>query len=194
MVFKLVRLFFIGCIMFGVTSCNCSNPPEKVAGKFWKAFKENNIAKSQNYCTTTSRNLVNLSDKQFQHKGVIFGKIIIDRERVDIETVITNINDKSGELSNVSFFTILERENNRWLVNYQLTKENATIDNPIDDFINDLKTLGKGFMQTLDKTLTEVEKNMPEYEEKINTFFEELSKEMEQERENPGTNTDNNYE
>lgn len=146
--------------------------PDQTSEVFWQAVQEKNVVKVKEYSLSgTYTEEYDLADI-----GVITeintGKIVIDGDRAEVSTTLKFEND---EADNISLITILEKENEQWRVNYQLSMQPLMVNQDMQELMGDIEKLTEEFSEELEESVDEFkEKALPEIKSKLEEAQEEI--------------------
>ncbi len=164
---SLVRLMGLLSLLFLLNGCQSVLTPEQVTTVFWEAMAEGNLDSARNYATQETQHLV-AKQQNLEDATVKTGAILIDGFNATVATVM--ILKKPENNQDLSFDTVLLKENDLWKVDYQRTLNNFS-SLPFGDFFKSLRAIG----ETLNK---ELEQQVPLFEKQIKSFSEELIRQL----------------
>lgn len=155
-----------GLVALSLILSGCqATTPEEVTTAFWEALLHGDIESAQKQATRESRQLVG-KQQTIASSSLRTGQITINGLNATVETIITQ-NDKT-----LTFNTVLFKENDHWKVDYRQTLINIS-NEPFSGIIRSLQNLGEIFNKQL-------EQQMPLIEKEIESFGEELKRQMDE--------------
>jgi len=149
--------------------CQAVLTPEQVTTAFWEAMAEGNLDSARKYATQETQHLVT-KQQNLQDAAVKTGTIFIDGSNATVTTVMTLKKPESNK--DLSFDTVLLKENELWKVDYQRTLNNLS-NLPFGDIFKSLQAIG----ETINK---ELEQQIPLFEKQIKSFSEELIRQLDE--------------
>ena len=163
----LVAGFFL--VMLLLSGCQTIKTPEQVTAAFWHAMARGDVEAARKLATQETRDLVS-KQQNLENAKVQTGKIVINGVSATVETVLTL--NKPENNKPLSFNTVLSKENDLWKVDYQHTLDNV-LNQPLGELFKSLRAIG----DTINKQL---ERQIPLIQKQIETFSDELIKELEE--------------
>jgi hypothetical protein len=156
-------------LVFLVSGCQTVSTPEQVTTAFWEAMADGDIDSAKQYATQKTQHLVT-RQKNLEDAALKTGAVTIDGANATVSTILTlKKPENNGDLT---FDTVLAKENDLWKVDYQQTLNNL-FELPLGDIFNSLRALG-------DLLNKELKQQLPLIEEHIKSFGEELIKQLEE--------------
>ena len=152
-----------------LSGCQAALTPEQVATAFWVAMAEGNLDSAREYATQETRHLVT-KQQNLEEATVKTGAILIDGSNATVATVMTL--KKPENRKELSFDTVLLKENDLWKVDYQRTLNNLS-NLPFGDIFKSLQAIG----ETINK---ELEQQIPLFEKQIKSFSDELIRQLDE--------------
>ncbi|MCK9395527.1 MAG: DUF4878 domain-containing protein [Methylobacter sp.] len=156
-------------LLFLLSGCQAVLTPEQVTTAFWEAMAEGNLDSARKYATQETQYLVT-KQQNMEDATVKTGAILIDGSNATVATVMTL--KKPGNNNDLSFNTVLLKENDLWKVDYQRTLNNLT-NLPFGDIFKSLQAIG----ETINKALGQ---QVPLFEKQIKSFSEELIRQLDE--------------
>lgn len=156
-------------LLFLLSGCQTVLSPEQVTTAFWEAMAEGNLDSARKYATQETQHLVT-KQQNLEDAIVKTGVILIDDFKATVATVMTL--KKPEDNKDLSFDTVLLKENDRWKVDYQRTLNNLS-NLPFGDVFKSLRAIG----ETINK---ELEQQIPLFEQQIKSFSEELIRQLDE--------------
>ncbi|WP_027150089.1 DUF4878 domain-containing protein [Methylobacter tundripaludum] len=156
-------------LLFLLGGCQAVLTPEQVTTAFWEAMAEGNLDSARKYATQETQHLV-IKQQNLQDATVKTGTIFIDGSNATVATVMTLKKPESNK--DLSFDTVLLKENELWKVDYQRTLNNLS-NLPFGDIFKSLQAIG----ETINK---ELEQQIPLFEKQIKSFSEELIRQLDE--------------
>ena len=156
-------------LLFLLSGCHAILTPEQVTMVFWEAMAEGNIDSARKYATQETQHLMT-KQQNLEDATVKTGVILIDGSNATVATVITL--QKHENNKDLSFDTVLLKENDLWKIDYQRTLNNLSIQ-PFGDVFKSLRAIG----ETINK---ELEQQIPLFEQQIKSFSEELIRQLDE--------------
>ncbi|MGR9087019.1 MAG: hypothetical protein ACU841_08100 [Gammaproteobacteria bacterium] len=163
---KWAGLFSLIVLMSG---CQTLATPEQVTVSFWEAMADGDPEGARQFATQETRYLV-VAQKNLEDASLKTGAPLIEGEMATVATVITLKKPQNNR--ELSFDTVLLRENDRWKVDYQQTLNNLS-GLPFGDLFKSLRAIG----DAIDK---ELENQIPMFEQQIRSFSEELIRQLDE--------------
>lgn len=149
--------------------CQAVLSPEQVTTAFWEAMAEGNLEAARKYATQETQHLV-IKQQNLEDATVKTGAILIDGPNATVATVMTLKKPESNK--NLSFDTVLLKENDLWKVDYQRTLNNLS-NLPFGEIFKSLRAIG----ETINK---ELEQQIPLFEKQIKSFSDELIRQLDE--------------
>lgn len=156
-------------LLFLLGGCQVVLSPEQVTTAFWEAMAAGNLDSARKYATEETQHLVT-KQQNLENALVKTGVILIDDSKATVATVMTLKNPENNK--DLSFDTVLLKENDRWKVDYQRTLNNLS-NLPFGDVFKSLRAIG----ETINK---ELEQQIPLFEQQIKSFSEELIRQLDE--------------
>ena len=166
---SLTRLSGLLSLLFLLSGCQASLTPEQVTTEFWEAMAEGNLDSAKKYATQETQHLVT-KQQNLEDATVKTGAILIDGSNATVTTVMTLKKPESNK--DLSFDTVLLKENDLWKVDYQRTLNNLS-NLPFGDIFKSLQAIG----ETINKELGQ---QIPLFEQQIRSFSEELIRQLDE--------------
>ncbi len=166
---SLARLAGLLTLLLLLSGCQAALTPEQVTTEFWEAMAEGNLDSAREYATQETQHLVT-KQQNLEDATVKTGAILIDGSNATVATVMALKKPENNK--DLSFDTILLKENDLWKVDYQRTLNNLS-NLPFGDFFKSLQAIG----ETLNK---ELEQQVPLFEKQIKSFSEELIRQLDE--------------
>lgn len=169
--------------LFGLLmSCESTKTPEQVGEHFWLGLKTKNIALVKKY------SLLNSIDKEEDLKQindvseVVFGKIIIDGNISEIETIVSSV--VSDGTVDIKLTTYLEKHNDVWKVDFEKTLGQLEVEQNIAEVLNGFEKIKEEMTSQLEESVEEIkEKVAPEINKKAEDVQEKVIPEIKSELE-----------
>lgn len=166
---SLARLAGLLSLLFLLSGCQAVLTPEQVTAAFWEAMAEGNLDSARKYATRETQHLVT-KQQNLEDATVKTGAILIDGSNATVATIM--ILKKPENNKDLSFDTVLLKENDLWKVDYQRTLNNLT-SLPFGDIFKSLQAIG----ETINKELGQ---QIPLFEKQIKSFSEELIRQLDE--------------
>ncbi|MCF7966337.1 MAG: DUF4878 domain-containing protein [Methylobacter tundripaludum] len=166
---KPVGLTGLLTLLLLLSGCQAALTPEQVATAFWVAMAEGNLDSAREYATQETRHLVT-KQQNLEEATVKTGAILIDGSNATVATVMTLKKPENNK--ELSFDTVLSKENDLWKVDYQRTLNNLS-NLPFGDIFKSLRAIG----ETINK---ELEQQIPLFEKQIKSFSDELIRQLDE--------------
>jgi hypothetical protein len=178
---NLVGLF---CILLFFSGCQTGKSPEEVTNLFWQALAQGQVENAKKHVTQDSQHLVNLKDIE-THSTIKIGVAVVEESDADatVETTITR------NKRQVTFNTVLLKENDIWKVDYLQTQMNISMI-PFGEVAKSLQKLGDTFAKQLEKQLPLIQKEMESLGDELKNQIDEFGRSLEKPDKpnaNPGT-------
>lgn len=139
-----------------LSGCQAALSPEQVTTEFWQEMANGNLDSAREYATQDTQQLV-VKQQNLEDATVKTGAILIDGSNATVATVMTLKNPETTK--DLSFDTVLLKENDFWKVDYRRTLNNLS-NLPFGDIFKSLRALG----ETINK---ELEQQVPLFEKQI---------------------------
>jgi hypothetical protein len=156
--------------MLLLSGCQTGKSPEEVATSFWQALAQGKIENAKKHVTQDSQHLVNLQDID-THSTIKTGVAVVEDSGARIETTI------SRNKRQVTFDTVLLKEEGIWKVDYLQTQKNISMI-PIDEVVKSLQNLGDTFAKQLEQQLPQVQKQMESLGNQLKNEIDELGRDL----------------
>lgn len=156
-------------LLFLLSGCQAVLTPEQVTTAFWEAMAAGNLDSARKYATQETQHLVT-KQQNLEDALVKTGVILIDGSKATVATVMTLKKPENNK--DLSFDTVLLKENDLWKVDYQRTLNNLSI-LPFGDVFKSLRAIG----ETINK---ELEQQIPLFEQQIKSFSDELIRQLDE--------------
>ena len=153
------------CLLFLLSACQTPKTPEEVTTAFWAALKKGDLEEAKRHATQPSQQLINKEEAK-EYSDLRTGQIVINGQTASVETHMT----ETGR--SFSFTTVLLKENNIWLVDFQQTLINVSA-MPFNGLFRSLDKIS----EDLNKKL---EQQMPLFEKQIESFGQELNRKLDE--------------
>lgn len=165
------------CLAAALLAAGCQEQlgPQQVAERFWSAVAARDAAAARALVTAASRDAVALDGEVLPVGDVELGRIVIEGDTARIDTAATVLGD---EPLRVPLVTHLQREGERWRVDYRRTVEVLSNDSDIGRAIAKLRELNNRLAAGLDQSMAELEKRLPEIEREARRFKQELAEKL----------------
>lgn len=172
----LAGLFILLLMLAG---CQTAKMPDEVTTAFWEALIEDKLETAKAYATPASRDLVD-REPHLENASVETGQIVINGPAASVETVITlTTSEEAGQT--LSFNTVLAKEHDQWLVDYQQTLLNIS-SQPFSGIIRSLKALGDIFNKQLEQQLPLIEKQIESFGQELERQLDEFGRQLDKPR------------
>jgi len=166
---NLAELVGLLSLLLLLSGCQTVSTPEQVAEVFWEEMADGDIDSARKYATRETQYLVN-SQPVLGDATVKTGTALINGFNA---TVATRMRLKDSESNDdLSFDTVLLKENDQWKVDYQQTLNNLSI-LPLGDIFRSLRALGETFNK-------ELKQQIPLFEKQIRSFSQELIRQLDE--------------
>ncbi len=169
-IISIIGLLFL----ISIYSCESKLSPEKATILFWSALAENNLDQAKVYCSSVSApELLSTEPHQLSNSRFNYGKIVLDGNQATVETKIEPaLNNKS------SFTTYLVKEENDWKVECERSIKELSGNQFLNEFINNLNTLGNEINKKLEQQLPIIEKELQSFGQELKQQLDDLDKEL----------------
>lgn len=170
--------YLAGLFIFLSLLAGCQSPktPDEVTTAFWEALIDDQLGAAKDYATPASRDLVE-REPYLEEASVQTGQIVINGTDASVETVITTSTTDETDKT-LTFNTVLAKENNQWLVDYQQTLINIS-NQPFSGIIRSLKALGDIFNKQLEQQLPLIEKQLESFGQELERQLDEFGRQLE---------------
>jgi len=152
-----------------LSGCQTALSPEQVTRAFWEAMAQGDPDSAGKYATQDTQHLVT-KQQNLEDATVTTGAIFIEGSNARVATVMTLKKPESNK--DLSFDTVLLKENELWKVDYQRTLNNLS-NLPFGDIFKSLRAIG----ETINK---ELEQQIPLFEKQIKSFSDELIRQLDE--------------
>jgi hypothetical protein len=113
-----VHLTYLTAVLF-ITGCAGGDDPRAIADAFWTASKEGDVERAKTYVAEGSTAKIQNPDESGSSVGEFtLGESAIDGDRATVETTVTSAGTQEMELS---FQTVLVRQEGAWKVDLDQT-------------------------------------------------------------------------
>ena len=170
---SLTGLIGLLAVLFLLSGCQAALTPEQVTTEFWEAMAEGNLDSAKKYATQETQHLVT-KQQNLEEAAVKTGAILIDGSNATVSTVVTLKKPENNK--DLSFDTVLLKENDLWKVDYQRTLNNLS-NLPFGDIFKSLRAIGETINKELNK---ELEQQVPLFEKQIKSFSDELIRQLDE--------------
>jgi hypothetical protein len=160
-------------LLFMLSGCQAVSTPEQVTLAFWEAMAQGNIESARKHVTQETQHLVT-KQQNLVGASLKTGEVVIDGPNATVSTMMTLKKPETNK--NLSFKTVLLKENNLWKVDYQQTLNNL-LNLPFGELFKSLQAIG-------DAINKELEQQIPLLEQQIKSFSEELIRQLDEFRRN----------
>ena len=157
------------CIVL-LSGCQTEKSPENVATSFWQALAQGKIENARKHVTQDSQHLVNLQDID-THSSIKTGVAVIDESGAKVETTITR------NKREVTFDTVLLKEQDTWKVDYLQTQMNISMI-PLGEVVKSLQNMGDTFAKQLEQQLPQVQKEMESLGNQLKNEIDDLGRDL----------------
>jgi hypothetical protein len=175
--------------LFLLSGCQTVSTPEQVTEEFWEAMADGDLSAARKYTTRDTQHLVS-RQQTLEGATVKTEEALVNGSNATVATFMTL---KKSEIDDdLSFDTVLLKENNQWKVDYQQTLNNLSI-LPLGDLFRGLRELGEVFNKELKQQIPLFEKQIKSFSQELIRQLDELRREMEKaappEKQRPYPNT-----
>ncbi len=170
---SLTGLIVLLAVLFLLSGCQAALTPEQVTTEFWEAMAEGDLDSAGKYATQETQHLVT-KQQNLEDATVKTGAILIDGSNATVATVMTLKKPENNK--DLSFDTVLLKENDLWKVDYQRTLNNLS-NLPFGDIFKSLQAIGETLNKELNK---ELKQQVPLFEKQIKSFSEELIRQLDE--------------
>ena len=162
---------------FILTSCQISASPDKVSDKFWQSVQQQNLDAIKKHSLKESipenMDVKKLSGVQ----NYSFGKILIDGDNAEIETLVSVKN--ANKQNNISLTTKLLQHDGMWLVDFESTVSPLMINNEVAELMGGIEDLTEEFAKQVEGSVEEFKKKaIPEIKSKLEEAEQELKEKL----------------
>ena len=161
-------------------SCASNKTPEQVVEHFWLGMKTKNAALVKKFSLKSSVDEEIDLNQVNEITDYNFGKIIIDTDISEIETIVTTqVNESTSE---IKLTTYLEKQNDAWKVNYDKTIRQLAVEQNIAEVLSEIEKIKEDVATQLEESVEEIqEKIVPEINAKVEDFQEKVIPEIKSE-------------
>lgn len=157
------------CILL-ISGCQTGKSPEEVTALFWQTLAQGKIDNAKKHVTQESQHLVNLQDID-THSSIKTGVAVVEETAAKVETTITR------NKRQVTFDTVLLKENDAWKVDYLQTQMNISMI-PFGEVVKSLQNLGDTFAKQLEQQLPQIQKEMESLGNQLKNEIDELGRSL----------------
>ncbi|HEY8159268.1 MAG TPA: hypothetical protein VIF10_11255 [Methylobacter sp.] len=186
---SLAGLMGLLSLLFLLSGCQTVSTPEQVTTEFWEAMADGDLDAARKYATRETQYLVD-TQQALEDATVKTGTALINGSNATVATHMILKKPESND--NLSFDTVLLKENNQWKVDYQQTLNNLSI-LPLGDIFRSLRALGETFNKELKQQIPLFEKQIRSFSQELIRQLDEFRREMEKaappEKQRPYPNT-----
>jgi hypothetical protein len=160
-------------LLLMLSGCQTVLTPEQVTLAFWEAMAQGNLDSARKHATQETQHLVT-KQQNLEGASLKIGEVVIDGPNATVSTIMTLKKPESNK--DLSFNTVLLKENDLWKVDYQQTLNNLSI-LPFGELFKSLRAIG-------DAINKELEQQIPLLDQQIKSFGEELIWQLDEFRRN----------
>lgn len=166
-----VLLLFFCSLLF---SCQPKMTPMQVSEQFWQGIITNDITKVKKY---SLRDSFNDEETSLKIDNISFGKIIIDADITEIETIVM-LHSERGKIE-IPLMTILELEDGLWRVDHKSTIPPLLVKQDVTELMDGIQELTEDFSKEIESSVEEFkEKAIPEIKSKLEQAEKEIREKL----------------
>ncbi|WP_221798911.1 hypothetical protein [Oceanobacter mangrovi] len=169
MKFPLYRLF--ATVLCSVLLAACMGPetPEEVTSAFWLAVRDHDQNDIASLSTLENPAAAKFRDQDWNRAIVTLGKIVVDGDQASITTRITGLdNNKQGR----DLTTYLVRQQDRWLVDFDATRQSLEQRSLLNGLLDRLSKLGNSLSDQFNQSSSDWTAQM----EQLSSELEDISR------------------
>lgn len=155
--------------MFILSGCQTVLTPEQVTQAFWEAMAHGDLDTARSLTVSQSRHLL-ARQQRLEGASLETGKVSIEGGNATVATVLTLKRTEKSKI--LTFDTVLLKENDYWMVDYQQTLNNL-LNQPFARIFKSLSEIGEAISR-------ELEQQIPLFEQQLKAFSEELIRRLEE--------------
>lgn len=170
----LPRIFFLFPLLipFFLSSCTTLSTPQAVTDKFWQSIINKNYQKAANLSVnkTLPPGYQNLEIKDFK-----IDSVRIEDDQAKIDTLIWL--NTSGQSKEILLITHLNQVDTQWFVDAEKTID-SRLSGSLHKLFKSLEEVKEGFIDSLNKSAGDLENQIPEIENNLESFGKEMINEF----------------
>ena len=170
-----LAVFFYFFILTTLSGCAANLTPMQVSEKFWIAIQNQDSATARKYIAEGTIHTDDVTESILPVNNVALGRTVIEENNAWIDTSVEIAGDRPFSMS---LETVLLKNNNSWLVDYDATVASISRGSGVARVIGSLSELGDEFYDKLDRSLDEIERSLPEIQKEIETIEENIKQKL----------------
>ena len=170
-----LNLSYYLIVLFMLSGCAASLTPMQVSEKFWVAIQNGDGASARKYIAEGTIKSEDATENILPVNTFSLGRTVIDENNAWIDTSVEIAGDRPFSMS---LKTVLLKNNNGWLVDYDQTVASISRGGSVARVIGSLSELGDEFYDKLDRSLDEIERSLPEIQKEIETVEENIKQKL----------------
>ncbi|GEM_PF-1377855 len=171
-----------GILALGTLLAGCAQQltPQDVADRFWRAVVTGHPAKIRRYVLAEDRELLEAGAELLPITAFKLGRVVIDGDAASIETDLTIDGDPPLE---IKIETRLQRDNQRWLVNYAAATEQFSVQSNLSEIIGKIGAMGEALQNGIEESVDEFNQSLPAIEKELGRIESEIKQHIPELRE-----------
>lgn len=171
--FPTARAALLSLLIFPLLSaCGAPKTPQEVTAVFWQSLVDKNDQQAEKL---SLNNTLAPSMRDFVITDFKVERIRIKDDHAKIDTLIWI--DESGHTKEVQLITHLTQQDQRWLVDTERTLD-SRLPGALHQLFKSLEGVKDGFIESLNKSTQDMEKQLPELEENVKSLGKSLADEL----------------
>lgn len=168
---RLSLRLILACLCLAIIACSKPQTPQEVAASFWQAVESGKPSQVKKYVSAKDQITMESLKNVMPISEVSFGKIIIDSNIAQVDTLVTLEGDRSMDLP---ISTHLMQENERWTVDYERTINTIIAAGKVAAVINQFKDIGNAVKEGIGRSVVELEKTLPSIEKELSNMEQQI--------------------
>ncbi len=158
---KILQSFILALILMTPFACASKITPQEVTRSFWQAVEQHKNQDLKNLISSAA----DFDDKRsFSVSDIQIGKVIIEGELASVETELVVLAEKPFR---TTIKTHLIQIDGSWKVDYQKTIPALTQISAADKVLDNIKSLGKIFSDSVDKSIEDLKAQWPALKQQL---------------------------
>ena len=158
---KILQSFILVLILMTPFACASKITPQEVTQSFWQAVEQHKNQDLKNLISSAA----DFDDKRsFSVSDIQIGKVIIEGELASVETELVVLTEKPFR---TTIKTHLIQIDGSWKVDYQKTIPALTQISAADKVLDDIKSLGKIFSDSVGKSIEDLKAQWPALKQQL---------------------------
>lgn len=155
-----------------LAACGAPDTPQDVAEKFWRSISKKNYQQAENL---SLNNTLSPALRDFAITDFKIETIRIKGQQAKIDTLIWL--KGPNQAKQIQLITHLTMENHQWRVDTEKTHD-SRLPGALHSLFKSLEEVKDGFIESLNESTKDMEKQMPEVEDKLQSLGKDLINEF----------------